>query len=770
MTPTTPRPSRWHCLREHRARIAISLLPLLLVLLHTFGVLPMGGILQRLDDMVYDTRLRVTMPGTLNPQVVIVDIDEKSLAEVGRWPWSRQHMAQLVDTLFDEQRIALLGFDSVFAEPDDSSGLRQLQQLARGPLADQPGFAQQVQTLQAELDFDARFARALQGRPVVMGYYFTSDREGRTSGTLPTPVLTREALQDRRLLSTRWNGFGANLETLAQAAPRAGFFNALPSADGVVRALPLLAEHEGQYYESLVLAMFRLLLGSPRVEPGLAQPDPQDSTALILKSLRLRHEAAGSTNLDIPVDHRIAALVPFRGRGGPQGGSFQYVSAADVLAGRLPPAQLQGKIVLVGTTAPGLFDLRATPVGQTYPGVETHANLLAGLLNGQLLTRPDYAVGYEVVMLIVAGLALALVLPLLSARWAVVYSLLLMAGLIGLNLWFYVGLQLALPLASVLVMAALTFALNMSYGYIVESRAKRELAHLFGSYVPPELVDEMVKDPDRYNMTATTRELTVLFCDMRGFTQLSETMEPTQLQALLNQVFSRLTTVIRQHRGTIDKYMGDCVMAFWGAPVDTPAHASLAVRAALDMVQAIEAINREHTRTGLPAIGVGIGINTGAMCVGDMGSSLRRSYTVVGDAVNLAARLEGLTRLYGCDIIASETTQAQAPQFRWQELDRVRVKGKASAVTIHTPLGSVHAAAHASNDAHAAQTQELALWQQALQAWRSQDWPTCATALQALQQRSPHNPLYRLYAQRLHEVQQQPPRPDWDGTTRFDSK
>lgn len=769
MTHATPRPSRWRSLREHRARIAISLLPLLLLLLHTFGVLPMGA-LQRLDDMVYDTRLRATMPGTLNTEVVIVDIDEKSLAEVGRWPWSRQHMAQLVDTLFDDQRIALLGFDSVFAEPDDSSGLRQLQQLARGPLADQPGFAQQVQTLQAELDFDARFAHALQGRPVVMGYYFTSDREGRTSGTLPAPVLSSEALQGRRLLSTRWNGFGANLGTLAQAAPRAGFFNALPSSDGVVRALPLLAEYDGQYYESLALAMFRLLLGSPHIEPGLAQSAPSDSGTLILKSLRLRHAQPGQGTLDIPVDHRVAALVPFRGRGGPQGGSFTYVSAADVLAGRLPAGQLHNKLVLLGTTAPGLFDLRATPVGETYPGVETHANLLAGLLHGQLVTRPDYAVGYEVVMLIVAGLALALVLPLLSARWAVVYSLLLMAGLIGLNLWFYVGLQLALPLASVLVMAALTFALNMSYGYIVESRAKRELANLFGSYVPPELVDEMVKDPDRYNMTATTRELTVLFCDMRGFTQLSETMEPTQLQALLNQVFSRLTTIIRQHRGTIDKYMGDCVMAFWGAPVDTPAHASLAVRAALDMVQAIEAINREHVRTGLPIIGVGIGINTGAMCVGDMGSSLRRSYTVVGDAVNLAARLEGLTRLYGCDIIASETTQAQVPQFLWQELDRVRVKGKASAVTIHTPLGSVHAAAHASDDAHAAQTQELALWQQALQAWRNQDWPTCAKALQALQQRSPHNPLYRLYAQRLHEVQQHPHRPDWDGTTRFDSK
>jgi adenylate cyclase len=763
-------------LRPHGARIAITLLPLLLVLLHTLGMLPMA-MLQQLDDTLYDTRLRATMPATLDERVVIVDIDEKSLAEVGRWPWSRHHMARLVNTLFEDQRIALLGFDTVFAEPDDSSGLRQLQQLASGPLADQPGFAQRLQSLQAELDFDAQFARALHNRPVVLGYYLTSDRNGRTSGTLPQPVLPADTLQGRRPHTTQWDGYGANIAQLAQAAPRAGFFNAIPSSDGVVRALPLLAEHQGQYYESLSLAMFRMLLGSPRVEPGYAQTGELG----LLKSVRLTHDATPgnpSSSLDIPVDHRVTALVPFRGPGGPQGGSFTYISAADLLAGRLPAGQLSNKIVLIGTTAPGLFDLRATPVGETYPGVETHANLLSGLLGGQLITRPDYALGYEVIVLIAAGLLLALTLPLLSARWAVVLSLGVVASVTGLNLYLYLSHGLALPLASTLVMAALAFALNMSYGYIVESRAKRELAQLFGSYVPPELVDEMVKDPDRYTMTAATRELTVMFCDMRGFTQLSETMEPTQLQALLNTVFSRLTAVIRSHRGTIDKYMGDCVMAFWGAPVDTPNHAALAVQAALDMVQAIEHINRQHARQGLPAIGVGIGINTGAMCVGDMGSSLRRSYTVVGDAVNLGARLEGLSRHYGCDIIVSETTQAQAPAFVWQELDRVRVKGKASAVTIYTARhklsdsDSANASPNtqAAQAVHAAQTQELQHWQHALQAWRAQDWPTCQQHLQTLQQQHPQNPLYHLYAQRLTQARQQTPRPDWDGTTHFDTK
>lgn len=746
-------------LRQHGARIAVTLLPLVLAILHAVGVLPMG-VLDRLDNIIYDARLRATLPGTLDDRVVIVDIDEKSLAGVGRWPWPRHHLARLVDTLFEDQDIALLGFDTVFAEVDDSSGLRQLEQLAAGPLADQPGFAERVRSLQPQLDHDALFARAIAGRPVVLGYYFTSDREGRTSGVLPAPAIPAEALQGRRIPATRWNGYGANIALLAQAAPLAGFFNAITAPDGVVRSVPLLAEHDGRYYESLSLAMFRLLLGSPQVAPGFPPERFLPRSYQALESVRL---VRGDTSLAIPVDERAAALVPFRGPGGPQGGSFTYVSAADVLAGRLPPGQLKDKIVLVGTTAPGLLDLRVTPVGEAFPGVETHANLIAGLLDGELIRKPDYAVGYELVMLVVSGLVLALALPLLTAVRAVLLSLGMLAVLVGLNFWLYLGHGLVLPLASLLVMTGLAYALNMSYGYLVESRAKRELARLFGTYVPPALVAEMLKDPGRYSMTAATRELTVMFCDMRGFTPLSETMEPTRLQALLNSVFSRLTQVIRARGGTIDKYMGDCVMAFWGAPVHMPDHASRAVQAALDLVVAVEALNREHAAQGLPAIGVGIGLNTGPMCVGDMGSDIRRSYTVIGDAVNLGSRLEGLSRVYGVDIIASEATQAKACPFVWQALDRVRVKGKAQSVTIFTPLCPVGELAPPQAD-------ELREWEQALGAWRAQDWDACEAHLRHLQRQNAKKVLYRRYAEGVAFRRQLPPDPSWDGGTTFETK
>lgn len=746
-------------LRKHGRRIAVTLIPLVLAVLHAVGAMPLG-VLQRLDNIIYDARLRATMPATLDERVVIVDIDEKSLAEVGRWPWPRNRVAQLVDTLFDEQRVALLAFDTVFAEPDNSSGLEQLQALAKGALADQPGFAERVRQMEPALDHDALLARTLEGRPVVLGYYFTSDRDGRRSGVLPAPVMSADDLGGRSILATQWDGFGSNIAPLAKAAPNAGFFNAITSSDGVVRSVPLLAEHEGRYYESLSLAVFRLLLGEPRVEPGFPPERLIGRNYRSLASVRL---SRGTSSLSIPVDDRVSALVPFRGPGGPHGGSFRYYSAADVLVGRVPPGALAGKIVLVGTTAPGLLDLRVTPVGETYPGVETHANLIAGLLDGHLVAAPDYALGYELVMLVLAGLVLALALPLLSATRAVLLSLAVVLAVTGLNTWLYMGLGLVMPLASTLVMIAFAFALNMSYGYLVESRAKRELAQLFGTYVPPELVDEMVRDPDSYSMAATTRELTVLFCDMRGFTRISEGMSPNELQELLNTVFSRLTRLIRHHRGTIDKYMGDCVMAFWGAPVEAPEHASLAVQTALDMAQAIRELNQERELAGLPGLNLGIGLNTGAMCVGDMGSDVRRSYTVIGDAVNLGSRLEGLSRTYGVDIVASESTRRKASGFAWQELDRVRVKGKEQAVTIFAPIGPLHALT-------AQQIDELSEWQRALDAWRARDWDACELHLLNVQRISAKKVLYRVYEERVASMRLSPPDSTWDGTTLFDTK
>ena len=739
--------------------MAVVALPLVLALLHAVGALRLP-VLERLDHLIYDARLRATMPRTMDDRIVIVDIDEDSLARVGQWPWGRDKLADFARELLGRQQAAVVGFDVVFAEPDGSSGLASLRRLAAGPLRKQQDFVAALAQLAPTLDFDAQFAAALQGQNAVLGYYLTSDRDGQAHGTLPAPALNTAQLNGKRLQSTVWNGYGSNIAQLAQAVPVAGFFNTMTDDDGVVRALPLLAEYQGQYYESLALAVFRMMLGMPEVRPGYA-PGGDDAALPAVQGIELHQDGR---SMLLPVDRQLASLVPYRGPGGPRGGSFRYIAAADVLEGRLPAASLQGQIVLVGTTAPGLQDLRATPVGGAYPGVEAHANMVAGFLDGRNPVQPDYAVGFDVLQIAGAGVLLAVALPLLGAGAAVVVSVGLLAGLAGLNLWLYQAHSLAMPLAAVLALVLLTFALNMSYGYFVEGRAKRGLAHLFGTYVPPELVNEMVLEPARYSMQAANRELTVMFCDMRGFTAMSERMEPVQLQALLNEIFSRLTQVIRQQRGTIDKYMGDCVMAFWGAPVSESAHATLAVKAALGMVQAVVQVNTEHQAQGLPAIGVGIGINTGPMCVGDMGSDVRRSYTVIGDAVNLGSRLEGLCKVYGVEIVASESTRAQATGFAWQELDRVCVKGKEQAVAIYRPMAEEGALT-------GEQQQALDLWHEWLAAFRAQDWPRCDALWPALQTAWPQETtLLSFYSQRIQTQRVLPYNPDWDGATHFDTK
>ncbi len=745
---------------RHGPRIGVTLLPLLIALLHAVGWLPIGA-LHRLDDLIYDARLNATMPRTLDERIVIADIDEKSLAEFGRWPWSRNLLAKMMDELFERQKIAVLGFDVVFAEPDDSSGLKRLRQLAQDELRDQPAFAAKLKQIETSLDYDALFAKSLEKRPVVLGFYMTSDSGSKAAGVLPEPVMDKATFKGRPNQILRWTSFGSNIEALAKAAPVAGFFNTVPDGDGVVRSVPLISEYNGQYYESLSLAMFRLILGLPAVTPGFSQEKTFGQNYQGLESIVLKRPDGKA--LALPVDVRGAALTPYRGKGGVTGGSFKYISIGDLIAGRVAPGQLRDKIVIVGTTAPGLLDLRVTPVDEAYPGVEAHANLVSGFLDGKVLVKPDYSPGYEVSLLLLAGLTLAFGLPMLTALRAIMLSVLVAVVLIGLNLWLYMGSGLVLPLAGALLMTIIAFGLNMSYGYFVESRSKRELANLFGTYVPPELVDEMVKDPDNYSMAAANRELTVMFCDMRGFTKMSETMEPIALQELLNGVFNRLTNIIRSNRGTIDKYMGDCVMAFWGAPVALPEHAELAIKTALEMYAAIAQINEDHRTKGIPEIGLGIGVNTGMMCVGDMGSDLRRSYTVIGDAVNLGSRLEGLSKVYGVSVVAAESTKKLAPSFAWQELDKVRVKGKEQAVSIFLPLAP-------ADKLDKDKASELKLWSALIKAYRAQDWDQCEVNLLNLNRIDAKKYLYSLYSERVNSMKMLPFDPQWDGATNFDTK
>ena len=721
-------------------------------------------LIQRLEAVVYDTRLALTMPRTLDPRIVIVDIDEKSLAEKekggeGRWPWPRDRLALMLDKMFDHYKVAIVGFDVVFAERDESSGLRVLEQLAQKELRDVGGFQAALQRLQPQLDYDAIFASRMRNRAVVLGYTFTreAEQEGSKKGLLPGAVLAPGTFAGKNVGFPTYPSYTANLQVLQEAAASGGHFTLDPDPDGILRRIPMLAEHGGTYYEPLSLAIVRMLLGQARVVPGYPSDRIWSKNYSGLEWIEVGP-------VKIPVDETVTALIPYRGKGNRSGNSYKYISAVDVINERVALDDLKGKIILIGTTAPGLLDLRATPVESVYPGVEVHANMIGGMIDHNIKQKPPYVVGAEFILLLLAGMLMAMLLPLLNPLKSLLVTVAVLIAVLAGNLMVFHFGNLVLPLASGMVMITLLFALNMSYGYFVEARGKRQITGLFGQYVPPELVDEMAKNPESFSMEGESREMTVLFTDVRGFTTISEGLDPKQLSQLMNSFLTPLTEVIYKHRGTVDKFMGDCIMAFWGAPLPDANHARNGILAGLEMHEVLNKLQADFQARGWPAIRIGVGLNTGRMSVGNMGSRLRTAYTVMGDAVNLASRLEGITKEYGADIIVGEGTRDAVPEVVFREMDRVRVKGKDVAVAIFEPLGLQRQVAKSK-------LEEARLYAQFLRLYRTQDWDQAELQLFNLQKLVPGNKLYsETFVERISFLRANPPGKGWDGAFTFTTK
>ena len=696
-------------------------------------------LIDTLENLAYDTRLRLTLPGTVDERIVIVDVDEKSLADEGRFPWPRDKLAHLMNQLFDKYGVALVGFDMVFAEADDSNVLRKLDQI----IGDNPQAEVAKRIKAAFPPRDASFANSMKGRTIVLGYYFSYDvNDQRKTGILPEPVLPAEIADALEIDAHTTHGYGANLEILQHAAQLGGYFdNPLSDEDGIFRRAPMVQSYKGAIYDALSLAVTQAYLG--------------ESLAF-----GKNNETIFVGDRSIPVDEQLAVLVPYRG---PQG-SFRYVSATDVLHDEVPdPAVLKDKIVLLGTTAPGLFDLRNTPVQKIYPGVEIHANMISGMLDQRFRSRPAYTQAAELVLLVFIALVMAILMPILSAMTSILMTIVLLATLMGFNLYLWTSHAAVFPLAGSVLLVLLLFIFNASYGFLVESSNKRALTKRFGQYVPPELVEEMARDPQSYSLQGERKEMTVLFSDVRGFTKVSESMEPEELSLLMNELLTTITRVIQQHRGTIDKYMGDAVMAFWGAPLDDPEHARHAVTAALEIQRDMEDLRRRCTERGWPELRVGVGLNTGVMNVGDMGSEFRMAYTVMGDVVNVGSRLEGLTKLYGVGVAVSDSTAEDAPEFLYRELDRVRVKGRDTPLTIFEPFPP-------AKDLDSEVVAEIETYHRALELYRSQDWTEAAAEFRKLAEKADEHPLYQRYLAQIDYFQANPPESDWDGVFTHETK
>ena len=739
-------------MKKSKARIALGLAVVLLLLAHVQGDLIRIPFIDTLESIVYDARLRLTMPGTVDPRIVILDLDEKSLAErerggEGHWPWPRDRLALLLDRLFDHYQVAVVGFDIVFSERDESSGVRVLEKLAQDELREFPQFREALEKIKPRLNYDNLFAQSMKDRSVVLGYTFV--RQEQKIGAIPPPVLTQASFGASPPAFDTYLGYTGNLPQFVQNAASAGHFNPALDADGLTRRVPMLAQYGTGYYEPLSLAVVRLLYGSPKVVPDTSSSSGSYDDLEYLKIGKY----------GIPVDKDGAALVPYRGKRD----SFVYHSIVDVLNDRVPVDALRGKIVLVGTTSPGLFDLRATPVDPVYPGVEIHANMIAGIIDENIKHQPASARGAEFLLMLLLGLAMALWLPRLAPQHATLVTVTLLLLALSINVGFFQYAHIVLPLASLLVMILMLFTLNMAYGFFVEARGRRQITGLFGQYVPPEVVVEMANDPEKASMEGESREMTVLFTDVRGFTTISEGLEPKALSALMNEFLTPLTEVIYRHRGTIDKYMGDCIMAFWGAPLPDGSHARNGILAGLEMQRTLKEMQDHFRSKSWPEIRIGVGLNTGRMSVGNMGSRVRLAYTVMGDAVNLASRLEGLTKEYGTDIIVGEETRNAVPDVVFREIDLVRVKGKDTAVAIFEPLGL-------DGSVERARLDEADLYQEALQLYRKQEWQMAEQRLLELKKLRPEAPLYEVFIERIAFLRANPPAPGWDGAFTFQTK
>ena len=679
--------------------------------------------------------------------VVIVDIDESSLSAFGQWPWPRTILADLLTRLYEWQAAAI-AFDVIFPEPDRSSlneavkHFRDLDDDTRGRLLHLPSndevFAQAIgrgNVVLGQAGINAFHPRSLEKPP---------ETAVATVGPDPSPYLIAFPYILR------------NLPKLEQAAVGHGLISIRTERDGMVRRVPIVMQAEDKIVPALTLDLLRVATGS---------------STIMIRTDESGIQSVAVPGLELPTDRNGRIWVYF----GPHD-KARFVSAKDVVEGNVAPEIFAGKLVLVGTSAIGLLDVKTTPVLSAMPGVEVHAQLLEAALTNSLLVAPSYAIVVEMIGALIGGGVLALLAPAASVLMLFASAALAAAAFVAASWILFSRYQMLFDATFPLIATLSVYMSMVLMGYFREQLDRRRIRSAFAQYLSPTLVEQLANSPQRLVLGGEERVITVLFSDVRGFTTIAETYKdnPHGLTTLMNRFLTPLTNAIMARNGTIDKYMGDAVMAFWNAPLDDPAHESDACHAALDMLERVDALNQEREReastsgTRFVPIKIGIGINTGRCTVGNMGSDLRFQYTVMGDSVNLASRLEGQTKAYGLPIlIGSRTAAAVAEQFALLEIDSIRVKGKTEAEVIYAIVGRADVAA--SPEFRSLQDH----WAMLRVCYRKQDWTGALKMIDLCRCECERLGLVGLidgYADRMRRLEQRSPTPEWDGVFTAETK
>jgi adenylate cyclase len=707
----------------------------------------------RMRALVFDSYQRVD-PLAFDPSlpVRIVDIDEESLKQIGQWPWPRTVLAELVDKLA-ANGAAAIGFDMVFPEPDRMSPANALRFWPRSEALD--GLREEVEKLPSN---DQVFAKAIAKAPVVLGFIASSQ-----ANAIPeTKAGVAHAGDDPKLFAPYYPGAAVNLKELQDAGQGTGALNWIPEQDQIIRRMPILITVGGQLYPSFAADMLRLAQGA--------------STYVAKSSGASGERAFGEKtgivgikigDFEVPTEAHGQMWIRFS----PEA-KERYLPAWKVLNGEIGAEEIEGRILLIGTSAAGLLDLRATPLEPSVPGVSLHAQAIEQILKGAFLQRPDFATAAELLCILALGILIAFLIYRSGALGSALLGGAGIVAVIGISWYAFTALGwLVDPIYPAIALVAIYLAGTLVV-FLRTERERNRVRHAFSHYMAPALVKRLADDPSRLKLGGETRDMTLLFSDVRGFTGISEGLEAEELTRFLNSLFTPLSNIILEEQGTIDKFIGDAVMAFWNAPLDDQAHPSHACSAALRMMREMEGLN-ERWRAEAEAkdrpykpVRLGIGLNTGMCCVGNLGTETRFDYSVIGDNVNIASRLEGQSKTYEVGTVVGESTMARAPDFAFIELDLIKVKGKTEATRAFALLGG---SALKESQGFIALTERHGEF---LARYRAKDWGAAETLSRECEKMNSSrlDCLYALYRERIAFFRTNPPPPDWDGTAEALSK
>jgi len=696
-------------------------------------------LLEIVRGKIFDTYQRLHPRQLTDYPVTIADIDERSLQEVGQWPWPRMILASLTDRLAAGGAVAI-GFDVVFAEPD---------RLSPNRIADAIGDPDLKTRLKSLPDSDEKLSESIARARVVLGQAGAKELPGASRRDEELPITSIATIGDsftQHLIQVP--KIRTNLPVLEKAAAGRGLVTVEPDWDGVIRRIPTLFFADGRIVPSLSIELLRVATGATSL---IAKSDEAGMTSVVVAGAEIETEGNGQLWLHFtPHDPR------------------RYVSAIDVLSGSVSPDRIEGKLILIGTSAAGLYDLRATPLEPAMPGVEIHAQAIESILTGSLLVRPNYALGLEVSLAVAIGVGIVIVIPMLGAVPTLLLGVIVAGSLVGLSAYLFLSQGILLDVVYPLVSSTVVYLLLTFLNYFREEKRRADIRNAFSQYLAPELVEQLTREPDRLKLGGETRVVSVLFSDVRGFTGIAETFRdnPSGLTRLMNQLLTPISLAIIERRGTIDKYIGDAVMAFWNAPLDDPDHvlhsceAALAISESLDSLNAARLLKAKNNGASAIAMEIGIGISTGACMVGNMGSDIRFDYTILGDSVNLASRLEHMAADYGLRILLCPETAARCRNaLATLDIDDVRVRGRKEKVTIHALLGGAELLRDPQFRAYQSEFIEMR------NCYRQANWDRAMGALERCRIHAMDPRLMRLteiYAHRLSVLKESSPQ-NWNG-------